>query len=129
MSSRGDAKLYLEVKTVTCVKTMGSTKIGLFPSGNKSPRAQRHLEDLMEVVKEGHQAVVLFVVMGGDCTAVGPHSKNDARFASLLKEAEETGVMILGICIELKVSQREKSCSFVLRRLLDVVLDPPPNID
>lgn len=81
---------YIEVKSVTLLEN-GQ---GFFPDA-VTTRGQKHLRELTEMVRDGHRAVLLFAVMHTGINSVSPAGHIDPKYARLLKEAEEAGVVIL----------------------------------
>jgi sugar fermentation stimulation protein A len=81
---------YVEVKNVTLVEN----RCALFPDA-VTARGQKHLRELMEVVRLGHRAVNFFVVQRGDGDTVSPADAIDPAYGALLREAAEAGVEIL----------------------------------
>ena len=81
---------YVEVKNVTLVE--GGT--ALFPDA-VSTRGQKHLKELMEVVRQGGRAVNFFVVQRGDGERVRPADAIDPGYGSLMREAARAGVELL----------------------------------
>ncbi|HJV34607.1 DNA/RNA nuclease SfsA [Geomonas sp.] len=81
---------YVEVKNVTLVEE-GSA---LFPDA-VSARGQKHLRELMEMVRQGHRAVNFFVVQRGDGLRVSPADAIDPGYGRALREAAEAGVELL----------------------------------
>lgn len=82
---------WLEVKNVHLSRTPGLAE---FPDC-KAARSTRHLEDLAAQVREGHRAVVLFVVQRQDCEAFQACADLDPAFAAGLERAAEAGVEVL----------------------------------
>jgi len=122
---KDERRVYVEVKAVTYSEQRGDIKIGLFPANTKSPRAHKHLEELTELVSKGDEAAVILLVMGNECSAVGPFKENDPKFASLMKAAHKAGVRIVGIGLQMVIDEKEKTCDYIFKRFLDVHLDPP----
>lgn len=87
---------YIEVKSVT-LSEQGS---GFFPDA-VSLRGQKHLRELMSVVRHGERAVLLFAVLHSAITRVSPARHIDAKYAQLLCEAQECGVEIIAWRAEL----------------------------
>jgi sugar fermentation stimulation protein A len=86
--SRGSC--YVEVKNVTLVEGGRA----LFPDA-VSARGQKHLRELMQVVREGHRGVNLFVVQRADGESVSPADAIDPGYGALLREAAQAGVELL----------------------------------
>ena len=84
-------KVYVEVKHVTLSLQTG---VGSFPDA-VSTRGQKHLRELMQQVRAGHRAVLLFIIMRTDVTLVEPAESVDPEYARLLRQAHEEGVEIL----------------------------------
>ena len=80
---------WLEVKGCSLVED----RVGLFPDA-PTERGRRHLRHLIEVIRDGQGAGVLFVVGRDDADSLRPTSKTDPEFAALLGEAESEGVAL-----------------------------------
>ena len=120
-TSEGDRCIYVEVKAITYSEERDGVEVGLFPD-TKSTRAQKHLNELMHIKKEGVEVACVFVVLGNPCNLVGPFKEKDAKFAELLKKAQDAGVIMIGIGLELAITS-ESDCDFVFKRFLDVKAD------
>lgn len=91
-----DKNLYLEIKNVTL-------KIGvnaLFPDAI-SKRAQKHIEDLLWVMSQGHKAALLFLVQRLDCVAFCAAAQIDPEYARLLHDAHKKGLQIRALCADI----------------------------
>ena len=87
---------YIEVKSCTLLEE-GK---GYFPDA-VTTRGQKHLRELMQMVKLGHRAVLLFMVQHTGIVSVSPASHIDADYAHLLKQAISQGVEVLAYRTEL----------------------------
>lgn len=87
--------LWVEAKSVTLVRE----GVALFPDA-PTPRGARHLRELARLRAQGQGAAALFVVQREDAEEVRPNCGTDPDFGRALKEAEETGVMLLGVAIQ-----------------------------
>ena len=81
---------YVEVKNVTLVEG----NLALFPDA-VTTRGQKHLRELMEVVRLGHRGVIFFVVQRSDGESVAPADSIDAEYGRLLRLAAANGVEVL----------------------------------
>ncbi|GFO60394.1 sugar fermentation stimulation protein [Geomonas silvestris] len=81
---------YVEVKNVTLVDKGRA----LFPDA-VSARGQKHLRELMGMVRQGHRAVNLFVVQRADGDSLSPADHIDPTYGKLLREAARSGVELL----------------------------------
>ena len=84
-------KVYVEVKHVTLSLQEG---VASFPDA-VTTRGQKHLRELIEQVRAGHRAVLLFIIMRTDVTLVEPADSVDPEYGRLLRQAQEAGVEIL----------------------------------
>lgn len=83
-------RCFVEVKNVTLVENGRA----LFPDA-VTARGQKHLRELMEVVRNGDRGVILFTVQRGDGRAVAPADAIDPAYGRLLREAVASGVEAL----------------------------------
>jgi sugar fermentation stimulation protein A len=83
-------RCYVEVKNVTLVEQGRA----LFPDA-VTVRGQKHLMELMRVVREGDRGVIFFTVQRGDGHAVSPADLIDPEYGRLLRLAMENGVEAL----------------------------------
>lgn len=82
---------YVEVKNVTL---LGNKDEVLFPDA-VSTRGQKHLKDLTKLAKDGHRAVMLYVVNREDAKVFRPADSIDPEYGQLLREAFKCGVEVL----------------------------------
>ena len=81
---------YVEVKNVTL-------KVGeqaQFPDA-VTTRGAKHLRELIDMVAEGHRAVMFYLVQRSDCQSFTPAAHIDPTYAAGLREAAEKGVELL----------------------------------
>ena len=89
---QAERKCYVEVKNVT----LWHDGAALFPDG-VSTRGQKHLNELIEIKKEGHEAVMLFVISREDVSSFSPAQEIDPEYAKLFKKAFNAGVKNSGL--------------------------------
>jgi sugar fermentation stimulation protein A len=82
----------VETKSVTLVE--GDTAV--FPDAPTS-RGAKHLRHLMEHVRTGGRAAILFIVLRSDAKCFSPNEKNDPVFAKILREAVSSGVAAIAV--------------------------------
>ena len=82
---------YVEVKNVTLMEAEGQ---GLFPDA-VSERGTKHLRELMQMVKEGHRAVLLFCVQHTGIEWVEPADLIDPLYGKTLRQAIAAGVEVM----------------------------------
>lgn len=86
----GDALCYVEVKNVTLLAEDG---MYAFPDA-VTERGRKHLNELIDVVKAGHRAAMLFVIPRSDGSGLRAAREIDPKYAEALKVAAENGVEI-----------------------------------
>ncbi len=85
-----DNSIFIEVKNTTWAKE----ELALFPD-TVTERGQKHLRELMEVVRLGSRAVMLYFINRGDCTDFAPGDSADRLYGELFRQAINVGVEIL----------------------------------
>jgi len=83
-------KCYVEVKSVS-LKT-GSTLA--FPDSVTS-RGTKHLNELRDMLKEGHRAVMLYIIQRTDVADFRLADEIDSKYASTFEEVTKEGVEVL----------------------------------
>jgi len=78
---------WVEVKSVTLVED----GVARFPDA-PTARGARHLRELIQVVNDGADAAVVFVVQRSDALHLSPHDQADPTFGAALREAASAGV-------------------------------------
>ena len=64
-------------------------------------RGQRHVRELIELVKSGKDAIIFFIGAMPGVEKFRPYEKGDPELARLLREAKEAGVKIEGLSISI----------------------------
>lgn len=82
---------YVEVKSVTLSRTQGLAE---FPD-SVTTRGAKHLRDLSQMVREGHRAVMLYLVQRTDCAGLTLAADIDAAYAQAFREARAAGVEVM----------------------------------
>ena len=80
---------FMEVKGVT----LEENNIARFPDA-PTERGVRHIQELIELQKQGYQAMILFVIQMKGVTCFQPNDKTHPEFGNVLREAHEAGVKI-----------------------------------
>lgn len=93
--TEGDRTGFLEVKGVT----LEQNGIAMFPDA-PTGRGVKHLHELVEAVRSGYGAFVLFVIQMKGVREFRPNGITDPDFAEALRYASENGVRLLAFdCI------------------------------
>lgn len=90
--------VFVEVKNVT----LKEGHLALFPDAVTS-RGLKHLFELINEVKAGHRAVMIFLVQREDCAAFSPAEKIDPEYAKALTLARDAGVELL--CLTARIDK------------------------
>ena len=88
----GDRRIFAEVKGVTLERDNGT----YFPDA-PTLRGAKHLRGLAECVKEGYEAVCVFVIQMEGVDFFSPNEETDPQFARALRAAHAAGVRILAL--------------------------------
>jgi len=96
-----DNTCYIEVKNVTMEMTGLQMQ---FPDAVTS-RGTKHLRELMEVIRQGHRAVLFFCVQHERATRVSPAWDIDPHYCATLQDAIKNGLEVLAYGC--KVTPRE----------------------
>lgn len=88
---------YVEVKNVTAAVQDG---VALFPDA-VSARASKHLRELMQVVRSGARAALVFCVQRDDVQEVRPAGVIDPLYERTMGEALAAGVEAMALCARL----------------------------
>ena len=107
-------KILIEVKGVT----LEEDGVVRFPDA-PSERAVKHVEELVQAVKEGFEAYVFFVIQMKDVSFFTPNMDTHAAFGEALINAEKQGVRILAYDCEVTPD------SIKIRKEVPVVLEHP----
>lgn len=87
LETEDGSKCYVEVKNTTLMRG----KRALFPDAVTS-RGRKHLLELMEMVRQGHRAVMFYCVSRSDATSFAAAAEVDPAYCTTLEEAVEAGV-------------------------------------
>ncbi len=101
---------YVEVKNVTLVEGGRA----LFPDA-VTTRGQKHLRELMEVVRRGERGVIFFLVQRPDAASVSPADSIDPEYGRLLRLAVAQGVEALAYRAEVTPEEIRLSCRLPVR--------------
>jgi sugar fermentation stimulation protein A len=89
--SNGDTeKCYVEVKNVTLVQD----GVAYFPDA-VTERGLKHLNELMQMVEQGHRAVMVYVLQRSDGEHFSPADHIDPAYGQALRRAVQQGVEVL----------------------------------
>lgn len=102
---------YVEVKNVHLSRTPGLAE---FPDSVTS-RGAKHLQELSDMVEDGHRAVMLYIVQRGDCQRFTIAGDLDPAYAAAFENARAAGVDVL--CYDCEITPHE----VVIRKALEII--------
>jgi sugar fermentation stimulation protein A len=82
--------IYLEVKSTTWAQG----QLALFPD-TETTRGQKHLRELLWILRQGARAVLLLFINRCDCNCFAPGDSADPVYGQLFREAMEQGLEVL----------------------------------
>ncbi|SMP00835.1 DNA/RNA nuclease SfsA [Shimia sagamensis] len=101
LSGEGRKDLYLEVKSVTLSREEG---VAEFPD-SVTARGTKHLEELMAMIAEGHDAMMLYLVQRTDAERVTLAPDIDPTYAETFQRARAAGVQVLAYGCDISPTQ------------------------
>jgi len=104
LSASDKAKCYIEVKSVTLLDEGSPSGQGYFPD-TVTTRGQKHLRELTEMAQTGSRAILLFTVLHSGIEKVSAAHHIDAKYSTLLKQAQDAGVEVLCYKAELSITE------------------------
>ncbi len=91
LQAEGKADCYVEIKSVTLSREPG---VAEFPDA-VSARGTKHLQELGDMVEEGHRAVMFYLTQRSDCNVFVPAKDIDPVYGDALKVAMTRGVEVI----------------------------------
>ncbi|WP_259782915.1 DNA/RNA nuclease SfsA [Aestuariispira ectoiniformans] len=102
---RDGRNTYVEVKNVTLRRPdQADPEAAEFPDA-VTARGAKHLNELSDMVDQGHRAVMFYLVQRGDCTHFRLAEDIDPEYTSAFKRARNRGVEVL--CYDCDVTPTE----------------------
>ena len=93
LEGEGDKRTYVEVKNVTLARENG---IAEFPDA-VTARGAKHLDELADMVREGHRAAMVFLIQRDDCDALVLARDIDPKYGEAFDAAVKAGVEVYAI--------------------------------
>jgi len=111
LESAGKNRCYVEIKNCTLVED----DTAMFPDA-VTLRGQKHLDELMHLVKTGHRGVIFYLIQRMDAARFTPAAMIDQQYADKLREASDNGVEIVirDVQIDLERIRINRPIPFVL---------------
>ncbi len=93
LTEPGQPDAYVEVKSVTLSRTPGLAE---FPD-SVTARGAKHLVELAEMARQGHRAVMLYLVQRTDCAAVTLAADLDPAYRAAFLAARDAGLDVIAL--------------------------------
>ncbi|EEA95941.1 DNA/RNA nuclease SfsA [Pseudovibrio sp. JE062] len=93
LEGEGDKRIYVEVKNVTLAREDG---VAEFPDA-VTARGAKHLDELSDMVREGHRAAMVFLIQRDDCDALVLARDIDRKYGEAFDAAVKAGVEVYAI--------------------------------
>lgn len=91
-------KHFIEIKNTTLAGEKDGKLTAMFPDA-VTERGQKHLIELMDLMKKGHTAELIFTVQRSDVKVFAPAEKIDPEYARLLIEAKKKGLIVTPVVV------------------------------
>lgn len=98
----GEHKIFVEVKGVT----LEENGLALFPDA-PTERGVKHIRELCECMKQGYEAIILFVIQMRPVKGFAPNDRTQPLFGEVLRSAAAQGVKVLAYDCEIKEDSME----------------------
>lgn len=93
LEGEGDKRTYVEVKNVTLAR---EDRIAEFPDA-VTARGAKHLDELADMVREGHSSAMVFLIQRDDCDALVLARDIDPKYGEAFDAAVKAGVEVYAI--------------------------------
>ncbi len=98
--SKAQVKIhFIEIKNTTYLPDNQKKAIVQFPDG-VSERAQKHLIEMIDLMKQGHKCEVIFTIQRSDAVAFSPSKEMDPEYARLFYKAVEEGLIVSPLIVD-----------------------------
>lgn len=101
LEGKGDKRTYVEVKNVTLAREDG---VAEFPDA-VTARGAKHLDELADMVREGHRAAMVFLIQRNDCDALVLARDIDRKYGEAFDAAVKAGVEVYAIGCRLSADE------------------------
>lgn len=100
-SEKGKPLHFIEIKNTTYSFQKGLVQ---FPDG-VTERGQKHLVEMMKLMKQGHKCEIIYSVQREDCSLFSPCTEMDPEYTELFNEAHEQGLIISPLIVQINQSE------------------------
>lgn len=97
-------KHFIEIKNTTYVEMRDSKLFAMFPD-TVTERGQKHIKEMVNLIKKGHKAELIFAVQRDDVAAFAPADSLDPEYAKLLRESVKKGLIVSPIVVSINQNE------------------------
>lgn len=84
---------FIEIKNTTYLPSVQKKQVVQFPDA-VTERGQKHLVEMMKLMKQGHQCEIIYTVQRSDAEGFSPCAEQDPEYAKLFYKAIDQGLII-----------------------------------
>jgi len=97
-------KHFIEIKNTTYKSHISGQSHAQFPDA-VTERGQKHLLEMMQLIKQGHQCELIFTVQRSDVEFFSACKNLDPKYSELLRMAYDLGLIITPLLVEITQSE------------------------
>lgn len=105
---------YVEIKNTTLMTEFDGVKYAQFPDA-VTERGQKHLQELMNLIDDGHQAELIFTVQRNDVKFFSVAKDIDPDYAKLFEKAVKKGLIVSPVIVDI-----DKKSTLLSKKILAV---------
>jgi sugar fermentation stimulation protein A len=103
LETAGKSPCYVEVKNVTLYRELGRAE---FPDC-RTERGEKHLREMVEMIKQGHRAVMVYCIQGGNPQSFNLTADIDPSYAKSFNVAKAAGVEAIALTCHVRPDKIE----------------------
>jgi sugar fermentation stimulation protein A len=96
-AEKGKPLHFIEIKNTTYSV---NKDLAQFPDG-ETERGQKHLVEMMNLMKLGHQCEVIYTIQRNDCSTFSPCADMDPKYAKLFDQAVNQGLIVSPLVVDI----------------------------
>lgn len=95
---------FIEIKNTTYLPVGSKKQVVQFPDA-VTERGQKHLVEMMNLIKQGHQCEIIYTVQRSDAEAFSACVEHDPEYAKLFEKAMKVGLIISPLVVSMDQNQ------------------------
>jgi sugar fermentation stimulation protein A len=97
-------KHFIEIKNTTYVEERNGKLWAMFPD-SVTERGQKHIKEMINLMKDGHRAEFIFTVQRDDVVGFMPAENLDPEYTKLLRLASQKGLIITPVTVSIDLNE------------------------